>query len=464
VKVAIIGGGITGLALAHFLEPSEVAREVVVFEARPRLGGNIHTEHHQGYVIDAGPDSWVSTKPNATALAREVGLGDDIIGTIPENRRVYVAWDGRLHPMPEGVVLGIPTRIAPLAQSGLFSWDGKLRMGLEPLVPPRAFAGDDDDESIAAFLSRRLGEQLVERLAGPLLAGIFAGDAEQLSIRATFPQFVEAEAKHGSLVRAMRAMRGPERAEGAPPPSAFSSLKQGMGDLVTTVAHRLKDALVLTGTGVREVGRREDGRYAVVTEAGDVHAVDRVAFTCAGHTVARMIRGLEPEAARILDELVYASTATVFLAYPRRAVGHALDASGFIVPRTLGRPMLACTWVSSKWEHRAPAPVALVRVFVGGAAGERALDRDDADLVSLAHDELGAFVPVQGEPVHSRVFRFPRANPQPAIGHLGRMRRLRDRLARHPGLYVAGTGYDGVGIPDCIKQAENVAAQIVRSL
>lgn len=463
MKVVIVGGGITGLSVAHFLEGSDAVRDVTLFEKRPRLGGNIYTERREGYVIDGGPDSWVANKPYATTLARDVGLGEELISTNPKNRRVFVAWEGKLHPLPEGIVLGVPTKIAPIAASELFTWDAKLRMGLEPLVPRRSFAGDDDDESIASFFGRRLGDQIVERLAGPLLGGIFAGDAEQLSIRATFPQFVEAERTYGSVVRAMRALRPASRESDGPPPSAFTSLKSGLGDLVTTVAHRLRDAEVITGVGVREVVRREDGRFAVVTDAGETREADRVVFTCAGYAVARMIRGLSPEAADVLDELRYASTATVFLAYRREHVDHPLDATGFIVPRVLARPMLASTFVSSKWEHRAPAGRALVRVFLGGAWGEGSLARSDAELAMLAHAELGAFIPLKGPPLMSRVFRFERANPQPSLGHLGRMRRLRNALAPFPGLYVAGSGYDGVGIPDCVRQAENVAGEIVRS-
>jgi oxygen-dependent protoporphyrinogen oxidase len=459
VKVVIVGGGITGLALAHFLEGSLTVRDVTVYERRRRLGGNISTERFEGFTIDAGPDSWVSNKPWATALAREVGLGDELISTNPKNRRVFVAWENKLHPLPEGVVLGVPTKIGPIATTELFTWDAKLRMGLEPLVPRRAFSDEDDDESIASFVGRRLGDQVVERLAGPLLGGIFAGDAEQLSIRATFPQFVDAEREHGSLVRAMSAKR-PASHDGASPPSAFTSLKGGLGDLVTTVAHRLRDAEVVTGVGVRDVVAQRDGRFTVVTDAGETRDVDRVAFACAAHAVCDAIRGLAPAVADLLDELRYASTATVFLAYRREHVDHPLDASGFIVPRVLARPMLACTFVSSKWEHRAPAGRALVRVFLGGEWGEEPLRRSDADLVDLACSELGAFLPLKGAPLWSRVFRFDRANPQPGVGHLGRMRRLRRLLEPHHGLYVLGTGYDGVGIPDCVRQAEAAAGAI----
>jgi oxygen-dependent protoporphyrinogen oxidase len=460
MKVVVVGGGITGLSVAHFLEVSQLTKDVVLLEAQPRLGGNIRTERREAYVIDAGPDSWVTTKPFATNLARDLGLTEDLISTHPANRRVYVAWDKELHRLPEGLVLGVPTRIMPMVTTPLFSWDAKLRMGLEPLVPRREFHGDDD-ESIASFLGRRFGDELVERLAGPLLGGIFAGDAETLSIRATFPQFVEAEQKHGSLIRAMRATRPASRSADEPPPSPFMSLKSGMGDLITTLAHKLKDAVVHRDARVCEVARLESGRYAVVTEAGAVHEADQVVLATPSYVTARCVRGLDSTLAELMDQMRYASTSTVFLAFKRDHVDHPLDATGFIVPRAARRPMLACTWVSSKWEHRAPAGRVLVRVFLGGAWGEEILERDDEELVRVAIDELGAFIGLRGRPVLTRVYRFVRASPQPSVGHLGRMRRVRERLAALPGLHVAGSGLDGVGIPDCIKQAEAIVQKMV---
>lgn len=465
-RVLVVGGGITGLALAHALETqlASVPSEVLLFEGGPRLGGNIHTFRHAGFVADAGPDSWVSTKPQATALAKEIGLEDDLIGTIPDNRRVYIAWGGKLHALPEGLVLGVPTEISPMLGTELFTWDSKLRMGLDLLVPPRTF-GPSDDESIAAFVGRRLGDDVADRLVGPLLSGIFAGDAQDLSIRATFPQLVEAEQKHGSLIRAMRAQKAARKggSSGAAAGSMFVSLVRGMGDFVTTLAHRLKDALVLTETPVSAIERLPDGdprgRFVVETAAGPRFA-DAVVGTTPTHLFAPLVRELDPALADAFGEIQYVSTATVFLGFKKRDVAHPLDASGFIVPRSLGRPMLASTWVSSKWEHRAPSGHALLRVFFGGANAAGVLGRDDDELTRLAVAELGAFLDLRGAPVFSKVFRFDRKSPQPLVGHLRRVATIKAGLARHPGLYYCGNGFEGTGIPDCIKQAEAAAASL----
>lgn len=468
LRVAIVGGGVTGLALAHALEKTlaGVPSEVCLLEASPRLGGNVHTFIHNGFVADGGPDSWVATKPHATALAKELGLEDELIGTIPENRRVYIAWGGKLHALPEGLVLGIPTEILPMVGTDLFSWDAKLRMALDLVVPPRTF-GPGDDESIAAFVGRRLGDDVADRLVGPLLSGIFAGDAGDLSIRATFPQLVDAEQKHGSLVRAMRVQlreRRSKSGERGGAPSMFLSLKRGMSDFVTTLAHRLRDAVVVTDAPVTRVEALPEGdprgRWALTVAHGDARFADVVVGTTPAYAFADPVRTLDPALADALSALTYVSTATVFLGFKKRDVAHPLDATGFIVPRSMGRPMLASTWVSSKWEHRAPSGHVLVRVFFGGAEGERLLDRDDAELAELARTELGAFVGLSGRPAFTKVFRFDKKSPQPLVGHLGRVSKVKERLAMHPGLHYCGNGFDGSGIPDCVKQAEAIARVI----
>jgi protoporphyrinogen/coproporphyrinogen III oxidase len=470
-RVTVVGGGITGLACAWALvERARKARRAIdvrVIERSARLGGNIRTERKAGFVIDAGPDSWIATKPYAEELARSVDLGAHIIGTVAANRRVYIAHEGALHPMPEGLVLGIPTEIGPIVRTSLFSWDQKLRMGLEPLVPARAYAGDDD-ESVGSFMARRLGDDMTERLVAPLLGGIFAGDAWQISVRAAFPQLVEAERKYGSLVLAMRAQRAraasAAASAGGAAPSMFHSLREGMASLVDALASRLGDR-VACGKTVRSVGRspeHEPHRWSVELENGAIARSDAVVLAGPAHSSARLLASLDPDASSRLGALLgYASSATVFFAFERDDVAHALDASGFIVPRTTGRPLLAGTWVSSKWDHRAPGGHVLMRAFVGGVGFEHVLDRDDADLTRVALSELRRLMAIPGEPVFSVVYRFDRASAQPHVGHLARLRGVREALARHPGIYVAGSGFDGVGIPDCVKQAEAIAETIL---
>lgn len=464
-RVVIVGGGITGLATAHALEKAKEPCEVHIVEAAPRLGGNLVTVSYSGFTIDGGPDSWVASKPHATRLAREVGLGDELIGTRPDTRKVYIVWKKKLHAMPEGLVLGIPTEWRPFAETELFNLDTKLRALLEPVVPRKIFAGDDD-ESIAAFVTRRLGADICERIAGPLLGGIFAGDPESLSVRACIPQLVEAEAKYGSLVLAMRALRASRR-EAAPPgeleASAFLSLKRGIGDLVTYVAHRLRDAEISTDRAAKKVSLLTDGDtrgpWAVETTRGTLYA-DHVALTVPAHASASLVEGFDPTLAGMLGNVGYVSTATVFLAYRKYDVRHPLDAVGFLVPRSENRPIIACTFVSSKWDHRAPSGQALMRVFIGGAGAEHHLARDDESLTRLAREQLLDLIGIERAPVFSKVFRFKRASPQPTVGHLARMRKLLDRVATWPGLHVGGNGFIGTGIPDSIKQGEEIAGRI----
>jgi oxygen-dependent protoporphyrinogen oxidase len=445
-KVVVIGAGMSGLACAWALRGEA---EVTVLEASDRVGGNVLTAKQDGFVMDAGPDGWLTTKPAGTALAREIGLANELIGTRPEFRRVYVAWKSRLHPMPEGVVLGVPTKIAPMVATRLFSLRGKARMGLEPLVPRKDWEGDAD-ESIGDFVERRLGREATERLASPLLGGIFAGDARRLSVRAAFPQFVEQEKKYGSLVLAMRAGRKRARPGG----SAFQSLRSGMSLFPETLAKLLD---VRTKTRAQGIARRGD-RWEIATSGGPM-TCDVIVLAAPPPSLAALLDPIDGDASSVAKEIRCGSSAAVFLGYRRRDVEHPLDATGFVVPRG-DRKIVACTFVGSKWEGRVPEGHVLLRAFVGGAGREAALDADDDALVATARSELAALMGRLGEPVLSRVFRHVQASPQPEVGHLKRMRTLADRLAALPSVHVIGNGYFGTGIPDCIKQANAVAAKI----
>jgi oxygen-dependent protoporphyrinogen oxidase len=473
-RIVVVGGGITGLAAAHaaLARARELRREVTVtvLERSSRFGGIIATESAGGFLLDGGPDSWVASKPAATALARELGLGGDLVGTNEAARRYYVAWKGRLHVVPDGLVLGVPTRLAPLARSRLFSWRGKLRMAMEALVPARR---DDarGDESIADFARRRLGREAAERLVAPLLGGISAGEANDLSVRSAFPQLVAMEREQGSLVRGMReqrrareaASRASEGTATSTAGSAFLSLSAGVGGLVDALVERLRTdgASLRTGTAVRALARA--GRaWRVALDDGSVIEADAVLLAIPTHAARRLAESVDDGLARSLAAFHSASTATVFLGYRRDAVAHPLDGSGFVVPRGTGQPMLAGTWVSSKWRGRAPEGHVLVRAFFGGTTGEEALRSDDAGLTTLARRELAALMGLVAEPVFSRVFRFERASAQMRVGHADAMRVLRERLAASaPGVRVAGGGYDGIGIPDCIRQGQEQGRAMV---
>ncbi len=465
LRVAVVGGGITGLAAACEIlaraRQAGRAVQVTVLERAATLGGNLRTESESGFLFDTGPDSWVATKPHATRLARDLGLAPSIIETNPATRRFFVARQGRLHPVPEGLVLGVPTRLTPLARSGLFSWRGKIRMACEPLVPVRRFEGDDD-ESIGAFVRRRLGREAADRLASPLLGGISSGDADELSVRAAFPQLVAMEREHGSLVLAMRAAaRG--RAGREPPPSGFLSLAGGVAQLVDALAARLDagGSVPRRGAEVRVLARQGAGWMLVVADGERIEA-DRVLVCAPPPAAAALLRPLDDVVARDLSSVECGSTTVVFLGYRRAAVAHPLDGVGFVVPREMGRPLLAGTWVSSKWRGRAPEGHVLLRVFLGGPSGVEVGSLDDPAVTALARRELGALMAIDAEPVVTRVYRFAGASPMMRVGHLALVGRVRARLASvAPGVHVAGGGYEGLGIPDCIRQAQEAAAAVL---
>jgi oxygen-dependent protoporphyrinogen oxidase len=466
-RIVVVGGGITGLSAAHAAlgRARETGRTVAVtvLEGSARFGGNLVTERAGGFLLDGGPDSWVASKPQASALARDLGLADALVGTNEATRRYYIAWDGRLHLVPDGLVLGVPTRLAALARTRLFSWRGKLRMAIEPLVRARRGAGqgDERDESIAEFARRRLGREASDRLVAPLLGGISAGEASDLSVVSSFPQLVAMERQYGSLVRGMRAARRARESErvggrGGPEPSAFVSLAGGVGGLVDALAERLRaSGAVLRANAVVRALARTGPTWSVEIEGGPPIVADAVLLAVPSHAAGRIAGPLDEGLARALARLHSASTATVFFGYRRADVAHPLDGSGFLVPRAMGRPILAGTWVSSKWRGRAPEGHVLLRAFIGGPAADEALRGRDAELEALARQELFSLMGLSAEPVFSRVFRFERGSAQMRVGHADTLRDVRDRLAAcAPGVRIAGGGYDGIGIPDCIRQGQ----------
>ena len=480
-RIVVVGGGIAGLSAAHAAlaraREKGVAVTVTVLERSPRFGGNVVTERVDGYVLDAGPDSWVVTKPQASALSRELGLGDQLIGTNPDNRRYYVAWGDKLHAVPEGLVLGVPTRIAPLLRTGLFSWGGKLRMGLEPFVKRRAFEGDDD-EAIGDFATRRLGREAAERLVAPLLGGISGGDPSDISMRASFPQLVAIEREHGSLVRGMRAARkarleaartsvgaAGNSGDAGKEPSAFVSLRDGVAALPDALVARLREGgVAMRSSTAVEAIEREGARWIVHVGQGERIDADALLLAVPAHDAMRLLGGVDDGITTALSSVAYGSTATVFLGYRRADVAHPLDGVGFVVPRGAGRPILAGTWVSSKWPGRAPEGHVLLRAFFGGEWGRGVLAESDEGLVAIARAQLGSLMGLDAEPTMTRVFRFDHGSAQMRVGHVAVMRGMRETLARvTQGLLLAGGGYDGVGIPDCVRQGTEAGRAMVEA-
>lgn len=468
--IAVIGGGVTGLSVAYRLlsSPKRDGLSVTLIEAKPRLGGNIVTERRDGFVIDGGPDSFVAAKPQATALCKELGLGDRLITTIEKNRRVYILRHDKLHSLPEGIVLTIPTRFMPLATSPIFSWSAKARMALDFVLPRRA--NPKDDESIGSFVRRRLGREALEVLADPLLGGIYAGDVDKLGIRSTFPQLAELEDKHGSLIRGALSQRR-KTAPGTPPPSPFQSLEGGMGELIDALEAKIRalGGNIIVGAPINSLApptERSAGRWTVrysqANRSEETLAVDGIVMTTQSHVAASVCERFDAELGEMLRGIPYLSTATVALAYPRSAVAHPLDAVGVIIPRDERRRILAATFISSKWRSRAPEDMVLMRVFVGGHRDPSRLSSSDEELAAVGREELERLLNLRAEPLFTRVFRYEQANAQPIVGHADHVRRIRQRAERHPGLWFAGAAYEGVGIPDCVRQANDAAALVLR--
>ncbi len=459
MRLVVVGAGIAGLAAAH--RARELAQErgapleITVLEARDRAGGTIETERTGGFLVEAGPDSFLSEKPWALALCRRVGLEARLIGTDDRHRKVWVWWRDRLHPVPDGFQLLAPTRLAPLLRSGLFSWRGKLRMALD-LALPRGKPGAD--ESLGAFVRRRLGAEALERIAQPLVAGIYTADPDELSLAATMPRFLELERRHRSLILALwRAGRG-ARAAGTSGArwSLFVSLAGGMAELVETLVGRLPAGSVRVKRRVTGMERR-DGRWLVATETGETFEAERVIVAAEAHAASRLLRYVDPPLAALLQVIPYAPSVTVSLGYRRADVPHPLDGFGFVVPRAAGRSLLACTFSSVKFPGRAPDGHVLLRGFLGGALSRGVVDADDADLVGRVRAELEQALGITAPPVLARVWRHPAAMPQYQVGHLATVEAIERRLARLPGLHLAGSGYRGVGIADCVRSGETAA-------
>lgn len=459
--VVIVGGGISGLSAAWYLQQAGGVR-VTLIEASDRWGGKIHTEHVHGYadtpfIVEGGPDSFITQKPWAHQLATELGISDRVLGTNDERRKTYVLNNGRLTPLPDGVLLIIPTRFMPFALSPLISIPGKMRMGLEMFVPTK---DDDEDESLADFVRRRLGQEALDKLAEPLMAGIYNTDAEDQSLMATFPRFRQLERKYGNLTRGMIASRRNRPPSKGPKLSTFASFHDGLSELVDALVSQLT-ADMRAQTSVTQLDR--DGEaWTVTLDSGETLHADHVILTTPTGVAADLLRPHAPEAADIVGAIEYVSTGTVTLAYKTVELNHPLDGFGVVIPRSAKRDINAVTWSSTKFSHRAPEGHALLRVFFGGARSPQSLALDDEALVATVRRELADIMGVTAEPLFHRVYRWNRATPQYAVGHHERMDALDAVLP--DGVHLTGSAYRGIGIPDCVNQAKQTAAQVAARL
>jgi oxygen-dependent protoporphyrinogen oxidase len=441
----IVGAGIAGLTAAFDLRARGLT--VQVLEAGTRVGGVIATERIGDWVIDAGPDALLVQKPAAVALCRELGIADRLVPTLTP-RTAYVLRDGELYAIPEGSFLGFPITAGALARSPLFSLAGKGRMAGEILVPRRTL---DEDESIGAFVGRRFGREAVDYLADPLLAGIHAGDVDRLSIRALFPRLVDAERQSGSVIRALRALHVRPSPQGA-----FVSLPGGLGELIETLSGTLASDTIVTNARVASLSRSDT--CSIESTAGRVDARS-VILAVPAYVAGAVLRTLDPALAALCEAVPYASTATVAFGYRRDQVSHPLRGTGFVVPRTEGLALLAGTWVSSKWPGRAPDGHVLMRGFLGGGRDPHRLDAGDQELIDVAQKELGELLGISGPPLFTRLYRWARQSPQYEVGHLQRVAEIERRLTALPEIFVTGSGFRAIGIPDCISDARATAAR-----
>ena len=448
-KVVIVGGGIAGLTAAYALWKLQVP--FTLCEASGQLGGVIRSESSEGFLLEAGPDSLLAQKPEGLALCRELGLGPRLQPTNTDERKVYIVRNGRLHALPDGLMLMVPTRILPFLASSLFSWAGKLRMARDLAIPRRR---DGVDESIADFMRRRFGQEALDLLGEPLMAGIHSGDPEKLSMRATFPRFVELEARYGSLVRGMLAARRGRRS--APAQAAFYSLKGGLAVLVSALSARLPAAELRTGARVRGL-MRDGSAWRVRLESDEQLSASAVVVATPTLAAADLLAPLADDLGRTLSAIPFVSTAVVYLGFAAKQVAHPLDGYGLLVPRRERLRSTAWSFFSTKYAGRAPQGQVLLRAFFGGARDPEILSLDDDALVALARSEAERLLGASGAPTLTRVYRWPQATPQMEVGHQARVAQLERRLAEMPGLFLTGAGLRSVGIPDGVADATRVA-------
>ncbi|HYL76198.1 MAG TPA: protoporphyrinogen oxidase [Bryobacteraceae bacterium] len=441
-RVVIVGGGISGLSAAYYLNKAGIRSTLI--EKSPQVGGVVRTKVEQGCVIECGPDSFLAAKPWAMDLIREVGLADEVIGSNDHLRVTYILKHGRLVPLPDGLMMMVPTKILPLVGTRLLTWGTKIRMGLELLRrPPK---GPLPDRTVYDFLLDHYGQESIDYLAEPLLAGVYGGDPRDMSVNSVLARFVEIEAKYGSLTRGVLAAPRPKGSG-----SLFRTLKNGLGQLIDALR---PSADVLQGT-VESLER--SGAGFRVRANGDWMEADHVVVATPAGDAARLLAPWNGNIANLLAAVPYTSSVTMALGYRKETFDHPLKGFGFLVPKRERKLMAACTWVGNKFNHRVPDDMVLLRCFMGGDA----LKESDESLVEAAYDELHRIMGLQAKPVFHSISRWPNAMAQYTVGHEKRVQELEQILKEVPGLHLAGNAYRGIGLPDCVKMGKEAAARIV---
>jgi oxygen-dependent protoporphyrinogen oxidase len=460
-RIAIIGGGIAGLSAAFYLEKARrggAALQWTLFEKSDRLGGVIQTEQRDGFVLEAGADSFLAAKPEATRLCQELGIGSELISS-NAGRKTYILVKGKLVPIPLGLEFMVPTRVWPMATTPLFSFKTKLGMISVLLSSARKNAGD---ESVGEFVRRHFGQEMVDRVTEPLLAGVYGGDVESLSVRAVLPRFAEMEREHGSLVRAtLKAKAQSKSRPGAKPQPLFSSLKNGMQQMIDALVGALPQSsirLQQQGITVRPVQMNDDWQ---VESSGVAERFQAVLLAVPAPSAAGFLRQFHPALIEGLARIQYTSSAAVALAYDRVALppGH-----GFLVPRSERRKIMACTFVHKKFSHRAPEGKSMLRCFFSSSRMPDLLTHSDEALQQMARQDLKDVLGLTAEPIFARTFRWDRAMAQYETGHLARVAEMEKIIASMPGFHIIGNSFHGIGVPDCIKSARQAVEQITSAV
>lgn len=474
-RVVIVGGGIAGLttALTVLDEAAHDQRAIdcTVIEAQSHWGGKIVTGHHADRIIEGGPDSFLTTKSGGLNLCKRLGLTSELINTNQANSQTFAYSRGRLREFPQGLVSMVPTQLGPLFQSGLVTWSGILRMAGDWCIPARRL--DAPEETLAGFFTRRLGTEAFQRLIEPLVAGIYAGDAAELSVEATFPQFVELERDYGGLIKGALAQQRARRSAPKRPVSGrtlFTTLKGGLGDLIAKLLGELtqQGARLLLGTQVTTMcGSTRDQKqheYRLTLEHGDVLLADAVVLATPAYATAHLMRDIDQKVSVGLEQIPYASTMTISLVFPTEQVQHCLKGFGFVVPRIEQQMLIAATWSSMKWAGRVRPGESLIRCYLGGRGRGHVMEWEDDRLIRQSLEALRNMVGIDSKPIHAEVYRWNRGMPQYTLGHRNRVNSIRRHIALHPGLYVTGAAYEGIGIPDCIRDGQHTAQSLVSYL
>jgi len=473
-RIAIIGGGISGLAAAYSIslaQKSGAPVEATLFEASDRLGGVIRTETVDGFVIEAGPDSFLAEKPEAAALCRELGLGDSLIGSNDRTRLTYILHRGKLATLPDGLMLLVPTKLWPMAVTPLLPFGDKLRIAGEWFRKPPASGSSPADESVADFVERHFGRAMVENIVDPLLAGVYGGDCRKLSIRSVLARFWELEQEHGSLTRAtLRARRerlrkARKRGTAVSPLPLFMTLREGLSRMTEGLAERLDASRVRTGRRVEEITREnESSPYSIHLEGGAREEFDAIVLALPAGAGAKLLANFPSSMGGLLGEIGYSSSMTVSLAYGPEARGILPPGFGFLVPRKENRRMLACTFVHGKFNGRVPEGKALLRCFMGGASDPEALRLTDDDVTRIARQELREILGFEAEPLFARIHRWESSMAQYEVGHASRVEAITEEMGKFPGLFLAGNAWSGIGISDCIRTGRAAAERALQYL